>query len=106
MTFRKDKWVLKRMKVKSLSRVRLFATPWTVVYQALQSMEFSRQKYWSGLPSGVTGKCGLGVQNEAGKRLIQFCQGEHIGYSKHPVPTIQEKTLHMDITRWSILKSD
>ena len=50
MTFRKDKWVLKRMKVKSLSRVRLFATPWTVVYQALQSMEFSRQKYWSGLP--------------------------------------------------------
>ena len=50
MTFRKDKWVLKRMKVKSLSRVRLFATPWTVVYQALQSMEFSRQEYWSGLP--------------------------------------------------------
>ena len=37
-------------------------------------MEFSRQKYWSGLPSGVTGKCGLGVQNEAGQRLIEFCQ--------------------------------
>ena len=55
---------------------------------------------------GVTGKFGLGVQNEAGKRLIQFCQGEHIGYSKHPVPTIQKKTLPMDITRWSILKSD
>ena len=55
---------------------------------------------------GVTGKFGLGVQNEAGKRLIQFCQGEHIGYSKHPVPTIQEKTLPMDITRWSTSKSD
>ena len=33
-----------------LSRVRLFATPWTVAHQALQSMEFSRQEYWSGLP--------------------------------------------------------
>ena len=37
-------------KVKSLSRVRLFATPWTVPYQAPPSMEFSRQEYWSGLP--------------------------------------------------------
>jgi len=36
--------------VKSLSRVRLFATPWTVAYQAPQSMEFPRQEYWSGLP--------------------------------------------------------
>ena len=31
---------------------------------------------------------------------------EHIGYNKHPLPTAQEKTLHMDITIWSILKSD
>ena len=38
------------MKVKSLSRVLLFATPWTIAYQAPQSMEFSRQEYWSGLP--------------------------------------------------------
>ena len=38
------------MKVKSLSRVQIFATPWTVVSQVLQSMEFSRQEYWSGLP--------------------------------------------------------
>ena len=36
--------------MKSLSRVRLFATPWTVAYQFPQSMEFSRQEYWSGLP--------------------------------------------------------
>ena len=36
-------------EVKSLSRVRLFATPWTVAYQALPSMGFSRQEYWSGL---------------------------------------------------------
>ena len=38
------------MKVKLLSRVRLFATPWTVAYQASLSMGFSRQEYWSGLP--------------------------------------------------------
>ena len=38
------------MKVKSLSRVWLFATPWTVAYQAPPSMGFSRQEYWSGLP--------------------------------------------------------
>ena len=36
--------------MKSLSRVRLFATPWTVAYQAPQSTEFSGQDYWSGLP--------------------------------------------------------
>ena len=36
--------------VKSLSRVRLFAVPWTVAYQAPPVMEFSRQEYWSGLP--------------------------------------------------------
>ena len=38
------------VKVKSLSRVRLFAIPWIVVYQASLSMGFSRQEYWNGLP--------------------------------------------------------
>ena len=37
------------MKVKSLSRVRLLATPWTAAHQALPSMGFSRQEYWSGV---------------------------------------------------------
>ena len=37
-------------KVKSLSRVRLFVTPWTVAYQAPLSTGFSRQECWSGLP--------------------------------------------------------
>ena len=36
--------------MKSLSRVQLLATPWTVHNQAPPSMEFSRQEYWSGLP--------------------------------------------------------
>ena len=41
---------VKWSELKLLSRVRLFATPWTVAYQASQSMEFSRHEYWSGLP--------------------------------------------------------
>ena len=46
------------MKVKSLGRVRLLATPWTVAYQAPPSMGFSRQEYWNGvpLPSPFIGK--------------------------------------------------
>ena len=51
---------------------------------------------------GVTGKFGLGVQNEAGQRLTEFCQEN----AKHPRPTTQEMTLHMTIPRWSIRKSD
>ena len=39
-----------KVKVKSLSCVLLFATPWTVAYHAPLSMRFSRQEYWSGLP--------------------------------------------------------
>ena len=43
------KW---KVKVKSLSRVRLSATPWTAAHQAPLPMRFSRQEYWSGLPLG------------------------------------------------------
>ena len=50
---------------------------------------------------GVTGKFGLGVQNEARQRLIAFCQKNAL-----VIATTQEKTLHTDITRWSISKSD
>ena len=39
-----------KVKVKSLSHVRLFETPWTAAYQAPPSMGFSRQEYWSGVP--------------------------------------------------------
>ena len=39
-----------KVKVKSLSRVRLCATPWTAAHQAPPSMGFSRQEYWSGVP--------------------------------------------------------
>ena len=54
----------------------------------------------------VAGKFGLGVQNEAGKRLIRVFPRECTGHSKNSLPTTQENTLHMDVTRWSIPKSD
>ena len=52
---------------------------------------------------GVTGRFGPGVQNEAGQRLIEFCQENTLAntlFQQH------KRRLHMDITRWSIPKSD
>ena len=54
---------------------------------------------------GVTGKFGLGIWNEAGQRLTEFCQ-ENALVIANTLFQQQEKTLHMDITRWSTLKSD
>ena len=88
-------------------------------YEALQGLpELTPRKtdvlfiigYWNAkvgsqeLPK-VTDKFGLGVQNEAGQRLTVLLI-EHTGHSKHPLPTMQETTLHMDITRWSMPQSD
>ena len=53
---------------------------------------------------GVTGKFGLGVQNEAGQRRIEFCQENALVIANTLFQ--QHKTLHIDITRWSIPKSD
>ena len=48
--------------------------------------------------SGVTGKCGIGVQNEAGQKPIEFCQ-ENTLVIANTLFQQKEKTLHMDITR-------
>ena len=62
-------------------------------------MGFSRQEYWSSLqfPSPV---------DHILSELSTNNTREHTGRSKQPLPTTQEKTLHTDITKWSILKSD
>ena len=59
---------------------------------------------------GITDKLGLGVQNEAGQRLIEFCQGNTLViantlFQQHKRTTRTHKK-HMNITRWSIPKSD
>ena len=51
----------------------------------------------------VTGKFALGIWNETGQKLIQFCQ-ENALVIANTLSTTQEKTLHMDITRWSTMK--
>ena len=53
----------------------------------------------------VTGKFGLGVWNEAGQRLIEFCQ-ENAWVVRNTLFQQHKRRLHMDITRWSTLKSD
>ena len=53
---------------------------------------------------GVTSKFGLGIQNEAGQRLIEFCQENALVIAN--ILFQQHKTLHKDITRWSIPRSD
>ena len=60
---------------------------------------------WSDLvaAAAAAGKFGLGVQNEAGQMLIEFCQENALVIANN---LQQHKTLHMDITRWSIPKSD
>ena len=55
--------------------------------------------------SRVTGKFALGIQNEAGQRLTEFCQ-ENTLVIENTLFQQHEMTIHMDITRWSILKSD
>ena len=53
---------------------------------------------------GVTGRFGLGIQNEAGQRLIEFCQENKLVIANTLFQL--HRRIHMDITRWTILKSD
>ena len=64
------KW---KVKVKSLSRVWLFATPWTAAYQAPPSMGFSRQEYWSGVPLPSLAHTHI-LANKYRYLLVYICQ--------------------------------
>ena len=66
--------------------------------------DWNAKERWQEIP-GVTGKFSLGVQNKVGQRLTVLPR-ECTGHRKHCLPKIQEMTLHMDITKWSIPKSD
>ena len=71
------KW---KVKVKSLSHVRLFATPWTAAYQAPSSMGFSRQEYWSGvpLPSPLQYKVKYFLKNRKKKKVRSLITWQRI----------------------------
>jgi len=55
---------------------------------------------------GVTGNFGLEVKNGSRAKANRVLPRKHTGHIKHSFPTTQETTLHMNITRWSIPKSD
>ena len=55
---------------------------------------------------GVTGKFGPLNTKWSRAKANRLLPREHTGHSKHPLPTTQDKTIHMDITRWSIPKSN
>ena len=61
------KW---KVKVKSLSRVRLLVTPWTEAYQAPPSMGFSRQEYWSGVPLPTLTIANLNLRSDVTKQKL------------------------------------
>ena len=89
----------KEKKVKLLGRVWLFATPWTVAYQAPPSMEFSRQEYWSGLPFPSPGHLpdpglSLSVENLVEQRHLWVGS---LNYSSKPrVRCVAKAFIHVD----------
>ena len=74
------KW---KVKVKSFSCVRLFATPWTAAYQAPPSMGFSRQEYWSGVPSPSPRRRLCLGNSESGYNAFHQLGSKRTGSSRH-----------------------
>ena len=68
-----------KVKVKSLSHVRLSATPWTAAYQAPPSMGFSRQEYWSGvpLPSPLCNYKYIKIKRSKERRGLKYIQSNY-----------------------------
>ena len=87
-----------------------FTTPWILAHQAPLSMGFSRQEYRNGLPLLPPGGSSWSRIELASPGLLALqvdsLSRKCTGHNKHPLPTTQEKTLYMDITRWSTPKSD
>ena len=97
--------MLKKLKLNSFMKTYKTLTP-TLKKDVLFIIGDGDTKVGSQKIPGVREKFVFGVQREVGQRLIRVLPRERTGHSKHPLPTTQEKILHMDITRWSTLKSD
>ena len=82
--------------MKYLSCVRLFATLWTVAYQASPSMGFSRQEYWSGLPFPFTGNLpDPGI--EPGSPALQ---ADALTSEPYPYPDVNSLYNSIGLPRW------
>ena len=82
-----------QVKVKSLSRVRLLATPWSAAYQAPPSMGSSRQEYWSGVPLPSPLQCSnyhtIALISQANKVILKILQARLQQYVNRELPDIQ-----------------
>ena len=80
--------------MKFLSHVQLFATPWTVAYQAPLSMAFSRQGFWSGFPKKGNAKecsnyCKIALISHTSKVMLKILQARLQQYMNHELPDVQ-----------------
>ena len=90
-----------KVKVKSLSPVRLFATLWTVAYQAPPSMGFSRQGYWSGLSFSSPGDlANPGIEPGSPTLQADALTSEPPGKPEPPA-----RSLHIYVTLWEVIRS-
>ena len=87
------KW---KLKVKSLSRVRLLTTPWTAAHQSPLSMGFSRQEYWSGLPLPSPLHTWLYTKDIYFSLDFGFCLSTHSFWRRqwHPTPVLLPRKSH------------
>ena len=85
------------MKVKSLSRVRLLATPWTAAYQAPPSMGFSRQEYWNGVPLPSPYADGTTLMAESEEKLKTLLMKVKVESEKVGLKLNLHKTKIMDL---------
>ena len=90
------KW---KVKVKSLSRVRLFATPWTAAHQAPPSMGFSRQEYWSAVPSPSLMYAAAATTTKSLQLFPTLCDPIDVSPPGFPVPGILQVS---DVYLWLI----
>ena len=77
------------MKAKSLSRVRLLATPWTAAYKAPPSIGFSRQEYWSGVPlpsPSMLSRLVISFLPRSKRLLISWLQSPSASYYSKSAP--------------------
>ena len=96
--------IKKKRKVKSLSRVWLFVTPWTVAYQAPPSMGFSRQEYWSGLPFPSPGDLpNPGINVTSYPVLFPLCNFTKTVLGKKVKHTLILKTVQLSVSLRLIL---
>ena len=83
--------------MKLLSRVQLFATPWTVTYQAPLSMGFYRQEYWSGLPFPSPGNLpNPGIEPGSPALQAEALPSERAGKPRLDIDSIKKQSLDLN----------